>query len=110
MERSLNEYDLLKVFCVLLVIIGHVLNMYDAKGMVCIAEVPSFNIAKNCIYSFHMPVFVAISGAIYAIQKSKAKYNEMFTFVKKVYKAYCALYLDFFSYSFSYNAGCGFDR
>jgi hypothetical protein len=31
MERSLNEYDLLKVFCVLLVIIGHVLNMYDAK-------------------------------------------------------------------------------
>ena len=83
MERSLNEYDLLKVFCVLLVIIGHVLNMYDAKGMVCIAEVPSFNIAKDCIYSFHMPVFVAISGAIYAIQKSKAKYNEMFTFVKK---------------------------
>ena len=57
MERSLNEYDLLKVFCVLLVIIGHVLNMYDAKGMVCIAEVPSFNIAKDCIYSFHMPVF-----------------------------------------------------
>lgn len=110
MERSLNEYDLLKVFCVLLVIIGHVLNMYDAKGMVCIAEVPSFNIAKDCIYSFHMPVFVAISGAIYAIQKSKAKYNKMFTFVKKVYKAYCALYLDFFSYSFSYNAGCGFDR
>lgn len=83
MERSLNEYDLLKVFCVLLVIIGHVLNMYDAKGMVCITEVPFFNIVRNSIYSFHMPVFVAISGAIYAIQKKKAKYNNILLFVKK---------------------------
>lgn len=110
MERSLNEYDLLKVFCVLLVIIGHVLNMYDVKGMVCIAEVPSFNIAKDCIYSFHMPVFVAISGAIYAIQKRKAKYNNIFMFVKKVYKTNRPLYSDCFFYSFSYNAGCRFDR
>ena len=107
MERSLNEYDLLKVFCVLLVIIGHVLNMYDTKGMVCITEVPSFNIVTNSIYSFHMPVFVAISGAIYAIQKSKAKYNNILLFVKKkVYKAYCTLYFNCYSCSFPDNVDC----
>ena len=34
------------------------------------------------IYTFHMPLFVALSGTIYGIQKEKGKYEEFLPFLK----------------------------
>ena len=31
-KRRINEYDLLKVICVVLVIIGHIFNLYHIGG------------------------------------------------------------------------------
>lgn len=31
-NRKINEYDLLKIICVILVVIGHVLNLYHSGG------------------------------------------------------------------------------
>ena len=76
MERSLNEYDLLKVFCVLLVIIGHVLNMYDAKGMVCIAEVSIFLISPKIVFTASTCLFLSLF-LVQFMQYKRAKQNIM---------------------------------
>ena len=85
-ERRINEYDLLKVICVVLVIIGHIFNLYHIGGAVLVCEEPTFMPIRNFIYSFHMPVFIAISGAIYQIQKSKGKYQDNSAFIKNKFK------------------------
>lgn len=81
-NRKINEYDLLKIICVILVVIGHVLNLYHSGGAIVVKDEPSFLPIRDFIYSFHMPVFMAISGAIYEIQKSKGKYQDNVTFLK----------------------------
>lgn len=59
-KRRINEYDLLKVICVVLVIIGHIFNLYHIGGVVLVCEKPTVMPIRNFIYSFHMPVFIAI--------------------------------------------------
>ena len=49
-----KNIDLIKGILVLLVIIGHVL-----KGSL------SENLARYIIYSFHMPLFIAIAGYLF---------------------------------------------
>lgn len=80
--RKINEYDLMKIICVILVVIGHILNLYISGGAILIAKEQSFIPMRDFIYSFHMPVFVALSGAIYSIQKEKGKYMDNFSFLR----------------------------
>lgn len=68
-----NEYDLLKALTILLVVLGHVTNHYDAM-------IPAM-ITKG-IYLWHMSLFVAISGAVYAIGCQKGKYLEFVPFFR----------------------------
>lgn len=68
-----NEYDLLKALTILLVVLGHVTNHYDAT-------VPSL-ITKG-IYLWHMSLFIAISGAVYALGCQKGKYLKFIPFFK----------------------------
>lgn len=49
--------DLLKAFAITLVVIGHVISTYDSRGYhATIAE---------WIYSFHMPLFMMLSGMFF---------------------------------------------
>lgn len=50
-------FDLLKLFAVLLVIVGHVISQYDSRG---------YSHPVNVwIYSFHMPLFMFMSGLFF---------------------------------------------
>lgn len=83
MARALNEYDLLKVFATLLVVIGHVTIRYNSTSY------PTSNtiipqIITQVIYLFHMPLFMALSGAIYRL--GEVKYKQFTSFVKSKVK------------------------
>lgn len=83
LSNNINEtLDQMKIFLMFLVVLGHVLVMYTDRGLF---EIPhDSNVWKyiaDFIYLFHMPVFVSISGIIYAICKSKGKYNYKKEFV-----------------------------
>lgn len=69
-----NEYDLLKVISTLLVVIGHITIRYSNLSTLDINS-NIFRIITKCIYLFHMPLFMTISGAIYSINKNKQSYK-----------------------------------
>lgn len=79
MARVLNEYDLLKVFATLLVVIGHVTIRYNSTSYPTFSTIVP-QIITQTIYLFHMPLFMALSGAIYRI--GEAKYKQFSLFVK----------------------------
>lgn len=71
-----NEYDHLKVMAILLVVIGHITNRYHGVT----TEETLMHYATTGIYLFHMPLFIALSGAIYSIGIEKGKYSEFTPF------------------------------
>lgn len=56
--------DALKGFSGLCVVLGHVVSRYLDMGIYSGAEAPLHNIF-NLLYSFHMPLFMMISGYVY---------------------------------------------
>lgn len=76
----MNEYDLLKGVAILLVVIGHVtIGFHDGNHgaeSTRLAEMVTFG-----IYLFHMPLFMAISGAVYELSRRKAAYSRFRPFV-----------------------------
>lgn len=83
MER-LKELDILKTLGILLVVLGHVTMVYTSRDIINMGVfLPSMEVITDYIYMFHMPAFVASSGAIYYFGKrEKGKYNDYFSFVK----------------------------
>lgn len=56
-NKRIAYFDLLKLFAVLLVIVGHVISQYDDRG---------YGHPINVwIYSFHMPLFMFMSGLFF---------------------------------------------
>ena len=41
------------------------------------------SVITTAIYSFHMPLFMALSGAVFAMQLKKGKYGDGKTFISK---------------------------
>lgn len=70
-----NEYDLLKTLAVLLVILGYITIIYKDSYEV-------LEILTTIIYIFHMPLFIALSGAIYQLGRNNNKYTQFFPFLK----------------------------
>lgn len=69
MKARLAEYDMMKTWGILLVVLGHVTNMYKPNGLVALAECPEMmEWISGLLYSFHMPLFVFVSGAVFAYQ------------------------------------------
>lgn len=61
-------FDLVRLFAVLLVVIGHVVSQYDLRG---------YNAPINIwIYSFHMPLFMFLSGFFFN-HSLKKKFKEL---------------------------------
>lgn len=74
-RRSVNKYDLLKVFAIVLVVVGHVTILYSPEKH---PEIDTTWLKRftSIIYLFHMPLFMAVSGSIYRIGFKKGKYHE----------------------------------
>ena len=83
-----DEYSAIKVIATLLVVIGHVTKFYNTGGgIVDIQPNPIIGGTANLIYSFHMPLFVFISGAIYSFNVNiMGKYNDIRNFLISKFK------------------------
>lgn len=74
--RKRNEWDVLKCLATLLVVIGHIVILYKQGGSFPAMENRYLAMLADVIYLFHMPLFVTISGAVYAIGKQSGKYQD----------------------------------
>ena len=54
-NKRLQSIDLLKAFTIFLVIMGHVANQWGKESVYSI-------LSDKLIYSFHMPLFLTLSG------------------------------------------------
>ncbi|UEL47365.1 acyltransferase family protein [Terrisporobacter hibernicus] len=95
-KRVIEEYNLTRVFAVILVVIGHctyytINTNYGGIDYISIMENMNVNdtithklleIMVRIIYSFHMPLFVALSGALFSIQMKGNRYQRLNLLVK----------------------------
>ncbi len=66
MKTRENHYNALKFFATILVVFAHASRMYTGEGVVNPINTSTLlDNATRFIYSFHMPLFIAISGMIY---------------------------------------------
>lgn len=81
--KKLFDYDLLKVITTLFVVFAHITRMYTGAGIINpINGSIILNYVTKVIYSFHMPLFIFISGAIYYyIKQEKGRYNDTKKFI-----------------------------
>ena len=82
-NEKLNDYDLLKVIATVLVVFAHITRMYTGQGgIIPINGSEILNYITKYIYSFHMPLFVFISGGIYYyLRQEIGKYNDSKDFI-----------------------------
>lgn len=80
-EKRDNTIDVMKVMCMMLVVIGHVVSVYTPFSYVKMPVNSVLVLVWKLIYSFHMPSFVAISGALFFLLKQRGKYNNLSQFV-----------------------------
>lgn len=74
--RSRNEkVDIIKGFAILLVVIGHAIQFNFADGQ--------NNVIYNIIYSFHMPLFMCISGIVAQMSTTVKNCRDLATQTKK---------------------------
>lgn len=76
-NSKLVDLEVVKVLTTLLVIIGHVFTNYAPGGLVQpYYGNEYFALGVSYIYSFHMPLFMAVSGAVYYhVRVELGKYN-----------------------------------
>lgn len=110
MYKHCDELDILKFWGILLVVLGHVTNMWTPGGIVH-PVVPSDTIGfiSSFVYLFHMPLFVFLSGCVYAyqceVQERKTTFIDLIT---KKSKRLLIPYLVFGVFLVLLMVGCGF--
>lgn len=78
-KERLQYIDVAKALCILLVVIGHILQ-FNFKGN-------GSDTAFNFIYSFHMPVFMLLSGYVAALSKKRIDRHEAANFISKKFRS-----------------------
>lgn len=79
MKDKVDLYSNIRVICTLLVVVGHCTNLglVDSNGYDIIAYTNSVQIVteyiREIIYSFHMPLFVSLSGAVFYLTFDDSK-------------------------------------
>ncbi|SFC62001.1 acyltransferase family protein [Butyrivibrio sp. YAB3001] len=84
MNDKSSHYDLLKFFATILVVVAHSSRMYTGVGVIKPANA-SFLLGHitQYIYSFHMPMFIAVSGMVYGLCIDDLnKYKNSIKFIK----------------------------
>lgn len=67
MKQRLDYVDSLKGFAILLVVMGHVIAWFFKSYMDILPMQPSPMRLWHIIYSFHMPLFMFISGYLFGM-------------------------------------------
>lgn len=81
------DYDFCKVLATILVVAAHITKFYsDRGGVFQMPSIKSLNYITEFIYSFHMPLFIFLSGAIYCEGIARGKYKDFLSFVKNKFK------------------------
>ena len=85
MKDKSHYYNKLKFFSTILVVFAHASRMYTGDGVVTpINSSPLLELITRAIYSFHMPLFISISGMVYGYSVDELnKYNDSLMFLKK---------------------------
>lgn len=89
-------YDIVKLLVTFLVVIGHCTKMYSSQGIITpLCKSQSLEQITNFIYSFHMPVFMCVSGCVYGLCKFELnKYTDKKNLLPiKLKDYYCLTYL-----------------
>ena len=74
--RRSRCYDIAKVFATVLVVLGHAAVFYSADGAMVPARESRFLAGlAGYLYSFHMPLFVLLSGAVWGYCIRQGKYG-----------------------------------
>lgn len=74
------------VLLTILVVVGHITRMYSDKGIfsALIERDGLMTYVTNFVYSFHMPSFIAVSGAVFCLcHNDLGKYNNYKKFIKR---------------------------
>lgn len=80
-KGRIPELDIIKFFGILLVVFGHVTRMYTPVGLITPLESSSvLAITTSIIYSFHMPLFVFVSGMTFGVTCKKKSYQDFTSF------------------------------
>lgn len=95
--KEYNIWDYMKTMAILLVVLGHVIRMYTLQGVLDIGIQPAIlRLLTSFIYSFHMPAFFAVSGAVYYINKvERCKYGKQGSFIANKAKRLMIPYIMF---------------
>lgn len=68
-EARLVEIDIMKFYGILLVVLGHVAMIYSPMSLIKPQVSSDLMVrVKEIIYSFHMPLFIFVSGCVFAYQ------------------------------------------
>lgn len=82
-KGRIPELDIIKFFGILLVVFGHVTRMYTPVGLITPLESSSvLAITTSIIYSFHMPLFVFVSGMTFGVTCKKKSYQDFISFAR----------------------------
>lgn len=83
-RREKDEYTVIKTLASLLVVIAHVTTFYTyAGGVVPMPPNAWLDRLTTLIYSFHMPLFIFVSGAVYHRCIVAGKYKRIPAFIVK---------------------------
>lgn len=67
-DKKSKTYDMLKVIITILVVVGHVTRMYTEQGVIDMGKESNvLTLVTGIFYSFHMPLFMGISGMVYGM-------------------------------------------
>lgn len=83
-KSRMSELDVMKFIGIILVVAGHVTRMYTPQGLIPTIEHNNvLEFITNVIYSFHMPMFVFVSGMTLAfVSARKSSYHAFWPFVR----------------------------
>ena len=81
--------DLARGLAIILVVLGHVISSYHEAGLY--KDSTLYNFTTQFIYSFHMPLFMMVSGCLYSKSRHKNKNYE----IKKRLLSYGVPYIVF---------------
>ena len=98
MDRErIVELDVMKFWGIMLVVLGHVTNMYTPMGLIQpVTSSEGIGSISYFIYQFHMPLFVFVSGSVYAYQyEILNKRNPFLSFVRNKFKRLLIPYVFF---------------
>lgn len=74
-KKRENWIDLSRGLTIVLVVIGHVISSYHESGLY--RDSVLYNFTTQFIYSFHMPLFMMVSGYLYSKSNHKDKGYEI---------------------------------